>query len=60
MFRNTPKRSEAKTRSGKLTKGHVKALQECGVQPLTQYSTVGATTLQGKIMILLSRTFTSD
>ena len=29
--------------------GHVKALQECGVQPLTQYSTVGASTFRGKI-----------
>ena len=40
---------EAKIRSGhgrdQLTKGRVKPLQECGVQPLTQYSTVGATTL---------------
>ncbi|KAK2179792.1 hypothetical protein NP493_471g00018, partial [Ridgeia piscesae] len=27
--------------------GHVKALQECGVQPLTQYSTVGASTFRG-------------
>ena len=49
--------TEPKIRSShgrdQLTKGHVKALQECGVQPLTQYSTVGATTLQGNIMILL-------
>ena len=29
--------------------GHVKALQKCGVQPLTQYSTVGASTFRGKI-----------
>ena len=29
--------------------GHVKAPQECGVQPLTQYSTVGASTFRGKI-----------
>ena len=46
---------EAKIRWGherdQLTKGHVKALQECGVQPLTQYSTVGATTFQGTILI---------
>ena len=52
--------TEAKTRSSghgrdELTKGHAKALQECGVQPLTQYSTVGATTLRGKITILLCR-----
>ena len=38
-----------------LTKGHVKALQECGVQPLTQYSTVGASTFRGKIILLLCR-----
>ena len=47
--------TEAKIRSrhgrDELTKGHVMALQECGVQPLTQYSTVGATTLQGKTLI---------
>ena len=30
--------------------GHVKAPQECGVQPLTQYSTVGASTFRGKIV----------
>ncbi|KAK2154909.1 hypothetical protein NP493_2127g00003 [Ridgeia piscesae] len=36
-----------------LTKGYVKSLLECGVQPLKQYSMVGATTLQGEIMILL-------
>ena len=42
------------------TKGHVKALQECGVQPLTQYSTVGASTLQGKIIILLGLEVISD
>jgi hypothetical protein len=29
--------------------GHVKAPLECGVQPLTQYSTVGASTFRGKI-----------
>ena len=29
--------------------GHVKAQQECGEQPLTQYSTVGASTFRGKI-----------
>ena len=29
--------------------GHVKAPQECGVQPLTQYSTVGASTFRRKI-----------
>ena len=29
--------------------GHAKAPQECGVQPLTQYSTVGASTFRGKI-----------
>ena len=55
---------EAKIRSGHgrdhLTEGHVKALQECGVQPLTQYSTVGATTLQGNIMIVLYRSLISD
>ena len=49
--------TEAKIRIGherdQLTQEHVKALQECGVQPLTQYSTVGATTLQGEIMIVL-------
>ena len=28
---------------------HVKALPECGEQPLTQYSTVGASTFRGKI-----------
>ena len=28
-------------------------MKECGVQPLTQYSMVGATTFQCKIMILL-------
>ena len=53
----------AKTRCGhgrdQLIKGHVKALQECGVQPLTQYSTVGATTFQGKIVILLCRSLIS-
>ena len=38
-----------------VTKGHVKALQECGVQPLTQYSTVGASTFRGRIILLLCR-----
>ena len=30
-----------------------KKLDDYGVQPLTQYSTVGASTFQGKIMMVL-------
>ena len=42
-----------------LTKGHVNALQECGVQPLTQYSTVGASTFRGNIFLCRSTRFYS-
>ena len=56
MWRRVENDTDAKIRSSngwdQLTKGDTteKALQECGVQPLTQYSTVGASTLQGTIV----------
>ena len=50
-FATTPSMSAHTCQSRR--EGHVKALQECGVQPLTQYSTVDASTFRGKIFSLL-------